>query len=60
MHFLKNGIDNLKQYGRRNRMKNTDMDKTIEYVKKIQMEQPGLSYTMRIDEDNTVKMPRRD
>ena len=38
VHFSKKDMDNLKQYDRRNRMKNIDMDRTIEYVKSIEME----------------------
>jgi hypothetical protein len=55
MHFLKDDINNLKQQDRRKIMKNTDMDRTIEYVKKIQIRQPGFFYTMNVDENNVVK-----
>lgn len=55
MHFLKEDLNNLKQLDRKKVVKNTDMDQTIEYVKKIQLEQPGFFYTMRIDKDNIVK-----
>uniref|UniRef100_A0A0A9T3X6 Protein FAR1-RELATED SEQUENCE n=1 Tax=Arundo donax TaxID=35708 RepID=A0A0A9T3X6_ARUDO len=55
MNFSKVDVNNLKQSDRRKRIKNTDMDRAIEFVKKIQLEDPRFYYTHRKEEDNTVR-----
>jgi predicted transposase YdaD len=48
-------VDNLKQSGRVIKTRNTDIGSTLEHVRKVQKEQPGLYYAMKTDEDSTIR-----
>ncbi|KAL6623021.1 hypothetical protein ACP70R_032900 [Stipagrostis hirtigluma subsp. patula] len=47
-------LDNLQQKEKR-RSDNTDIENTLKYLNKFQMEHPGFYYTMKTDKDNTVQ-----
>jgi len=55
MNFGRTQLKNLKQADRKQKMRNTDIDSTMNYVKKMQKQHPGFYYTMRTDDDNTVR-----
>ncbi|KAL6839736.1 hypothetical protein ACP4OV_030424 [Aristida adscensionis] len=48
-------VNSLEQCDRLMKTRNTDVETTLEYVKRLQKEQPGFYYTIRTDEDNTVR-----
>lgn len=48
-------VNNLKQSGRVMKTRNTDIGSTLEHVRKLQKEQPGLYYAMKTDEDTTIR-----
>ena len=48
-------VNNLKQSGRVMKTRNTDIGSTLEHVRKLQKEQPGLYYAMKTDEDSTIR-----
>jgi hypothetical protein len=50
--FNTRNLDNLKQKAQI-KTKSSDIDATVKYLKKVQMENPGFYYTMRVDENNT-------
>uniref|UniRef100_A0A0A9TLJ5 MULE transposase domain-containing protein n=1 Tax=Arundo donax TaxID=35708 RepID=A0A0A9TLJ5_ARUDO len=54
LNFGKKHVNNLKQADQR-KPKNTDIESILKFFKKLQMEEPGFFYTMRTDEDNTVR-----
>lgn len=55
MNFGKTQINNLKQADRRARLRNSDIDSTMQFVKKMQIKELGFYYTMSTDDANTVK-----
>ena len=52
--FNARNLDNLKQK-ERIKTRNSDIEATVNYLKKVQIESPGFYYTMRVDEENRVK-----
>ena len=52
--FKARNLDNLKQK-ERIKTRNSDIEATVNYLKKVQIESPGFYYTMRVDEENRVK-----
>lgn len=50
--FNTRNLDNFKQKARI-KTESSDIDATVKYLKKVQMENPGFYYTMRVDENNT-------
>lgn len=48
-------LDNLKQDERLKKKKNTDIEWTLRYIEKLQIESPGFCYKMQTDSDNTVR-----
>ena len=55
MTFGRTQLKNLKQADRLKKIGNTDIQSTLNYVKKLQKDQPGFYYSMRTDEENIVK-----
>jgi hypothetical protein len=54
MSFTTKNLDNLKKKKRTKSM-DTDIDATVKYLKKLQLENVGIDYTMRFDDQNTMK-----
>ena len=52
--FNAKNLDNLKQK-ERIKTRNSDIETTVNYLKKVQNESPGFYYTMRMDEENIVR-----
>jgi len=52
--FNSRNLDNLKQK-ERIKTKSSDIEATVKYLKKVQMENPGFYYTMRVDDENIVR-----
>ncbi|XP_039821229.1 protein FAR1-RELATED SEQUENCE 5-like [Panicum virgatum] len=48
-------VNNLKQSDRLMKTRNTDIGCTLEHVRRLQKEQPGFYYTMKTDEDCTIR-----
>ncbi|CAL5028599.1 unnamed protein product [Urochloa decumbens] len=47
--------NNRKQSDRLMKTRNTDIGSTLEHVRRLQKEQPGFYYAMKIDEDSTIR-----
>jgi hypothetical protein len=52
--FTTKNLDTLKQK-ERTKLMDTDIDATVKYLKKLQLENEGIDYTMRFDDQNTVR-----
>ena len=52
--FNAKNLDNLKQK-ERIKTRNSDIETTVKYLKKVQNESPGFYYTRRMDEENIVR-----
>ena len=51
----KMAVSNLEQFDRLMKTENTDIESTLEHVRRLQKEQPGFYYAIRTDGDNTVR-----
>nr|TKW03388.1 hypothetical protein SEVIR_7G020600v2 [Setaria viridis] len=51
----KMAVNNLEQSDRLMKIENTDIESTLEHVRRLQKEQPGFYYAIKTDGDNTVR-----
>uniref|UniRef100_A0A0A8Y9M9 Protein FAR1-RELATED SEQUENCE n=1 Tax=Arundo donax TaxID=35708 RepID=A0A0A8Y9M9_ARUDO len=51
----KMNVNNLEQSNRLMKTGNTDIQSTLEHLRRLQKEQPGFYYAIKTDEDNTVR-----